>query len=356
MNLLHSILVSAIAVTLAGSARAAQLSGKIATVSGANATITMDGDVLPNVGDRINVFFRLGKAEVGVGEGEIVEAKPGTIKARIDHASGTVARDQLVRIEPDRKLQTDETHAPKANNLASDSIEGDWTASAPGNAKVSFSFRPDHTLLWVVDEPGSPKAARGKYSINISTRPNGIEISELDAADMKGQILRGKFELQGDGRLKLDLSDEAGFSDKQTLLFSRAATPVMLPPARSDSGSANTPAAPTILDGAKLELDGDIDGAIKIYTVVINLKSNDAAGYSARGYAFARKGDYESAVADWTKAATLDSSLAGELSPLIENLKSQIKYKTRTPEMTRPSGQSLDLTHVFRAHFPENCH
>src|ERR1700730_7173948 len=106
MNLRNiSILIIVLALALPGSLSAIQITGKVAALSGNTVTITMDGDVLPSVGDKVDVFFKIGNAEVSVGSGKVTEATAGTIKAKIDKSTGTVAKDQFVRIETGRQSQ-----------------------------------------------------------------------------------------------------------------------------------------------------------------------------------------------------------------------------------------------------------
>jgi tetratricopeptide (TPR) repeat protein len=53
------------------------------------------------------------------------------------------------------------------------------------------------------------------------------------------------------------------------------------------------------------ERKGDYDGAIADYTKAIELKPDDVWGYSGRGYAKIEKGDYDGAIADYTKIIEL---------------------------------------------------
>jgi hypothetical protein len=99
MNARRLWILFVVAVALPGSLSAIQITGKIAAVSGDTATIAMDGDVLPSVGNKVEIYFKMGHAEISVGSGQVTEATTGSVKARIDNATGTVAKDQLARIE-----------------------------------------------------------------------------------------------------------------------------------------------------------------------------------------------------------------------------------------------------------------
>lgn len=230
MKLLSNWRVAFVVLALPGLLYAVQITGKVTATDGDIATIALDGDVLPSVGDKVDVFFKIGHAEVSVGSGKVTEAAAGTIKAKIDNATGTLAKDQRVRIETGRKSQATEKTVPtKASGP--NPLLGDWTAAAPGGGKVSFSFKPDHTLLWLIEEPTSAKSTTGKYRVDTTITPHVVEISDLDQAELKGQTLYGLFELQSDGRLKMDMGDtrERGFSDRETILLSLATAPVVPP-------------------------------------------------------------------------------------------------------------------------------
>ena len=324
MNMRSISILFVLALALPGSLGAIQITGKVAAVSGDTATIAMDGDVLPSVGDKADVFFKLGNAEVSVGSGKVTEATAGSIKAKIDNKTGTVAKDQLVRIETGRQSQATEKTTP-TKAAGPNPLLGDWTAAAPGGATVSFSFKEDNTLLWVIEEPTSAKSTVGKYQVDASVTPHVVEISDLDQADLKGQTLYGLFEMQSDGRLKLDMGDsrERGFSDRETILMSRATSPVVPPtPSPPPTPDTRPPDEQKISLGDEHYEAKDYVGAIKAYTEAINLNPKNASAYKKRGGAFHQKDDYDSAIADWNKAITLDPSFKEDLEWLISKLKS----------------------------------
>ncbi len=325
MNLRKIIPLLALAIAFPVSLGAIQITGKVTEIAGDVATIAMDGDVLPSVGDKVEIYFKLGKAEVSVGNAHITEATTRSVKAKIDNATGSPAANQLVRITLGKQSQISEKPMP-TKPTGSNPVVGDWTGAAPGDSKVSFSFKADNTLLWVVEQPTSTMAVTAKYRVDTTVMPNVVEFFDFEEGEFKGATLRGFFELQSDGRLKIDLSEkqERGFSDRETLLMSRATTPIVRPsPVASSSASASAKPADVekVLIGHERLLARDYDGAIQAYTEAINLNSTNAAAFDGRGDAFARKDDFDSAINDWQNAISLDPKRKQTLEPLIDQAK-----------------------------------
>jgi len=79
---------------------AVEIPGKVQSVSGNTATISVEGDAIPSVGDKISIFFKMPglDEEVAVGRGTVTAVGADGITVRVDEATGTVAKDQLVRI------------------------------------------------------------------------------------------------------------------------------------------------------------------------------------------------------------------------------------------------------------------
>lgn len=98
MNLRRILLLFALALALPGALSAVQITGKVTATEGDIATIAMDGDVLPSVGSKIEIYFKLGNAEVAVGSGHITEATAASVRAKIDNSTGTVAKGHFARI------------------------------------------------------------------------------------------------------------------------------------------------------------------------------------------------------------------------------------------------------------------
>ncbi len=61
---------------------------------------------------------------------------------------------------------------------------------------------------------------------------------------------------------------------------------------------------------------GEFDRAIADYTKAIGLYPNDAIAYNNRGSAYYRKGEFDRAIADYTKAIKLDPKYAIAITPV----------------------------------------
>ena len=237
-------------------------------------------------------------------------------------------------VPPPEKKPADtspKSKAPDASPPGTAPVSGDWTSTAPGGEIVSFSFKEDGTLLFVTENAQSARSTSGKYRIDSSTKPQGIELFDFEeGGDMSGERLRGIFELQSDGRLKLDFMKDPAAPPlkeftKEALVFSKAATPVVRPNKPTptpDVAPAKSPDEKLIEEGNDLSKRKDYDGAIKAYTKAIELNPKNAGAYSRRGGCFQFKEDYDAAIADYKKAIALDPSRYSEdLGHLIESLK-----------------------------------
>jgi uncharacterized protein (TIGR03067 family) len=456
-----------LAVAAATSLHAAEITGKVRDASGDAATVVLDGDALPAVGDSAEIYFKVPGAdeEIAVASGKVVSVDAKVVKIKIEKTSGTLEKDQLARIKTGaaqatpaaknsivgewvfisdkRKLtwvfkedgttswaegsqkvsgkyRVDYTKTPHqidiedidlpgagasglygivefetdgtmkmnvsekvstrptafnqyttvfsrsqvsagttastspspsgtAKSAAQPSIAGEWTSTAPGGGIVSFSFKEDGTLLFVVEDLQTAQSTGGKYRLDPSTQPQGIELFDFEAGDLKGQRLRGLFEFQSDGRLKLDFQKDPEapalkeFS-KEALVFSKATSPIVRPnkPAPTPYVAPGpSPDEKFFSEGQTLYERKDYDGAIAAYTKAISLNPKNAVAYNHRGICFVLKGDTDAAIADYEKAIELNPSLSEILNPLVINLRAKRseereRNKTRTspPEAT----------------------
>jgi tetratricopeptide (TPR) repeat protein len=221
-----------------------------------------------------------------------------------------------------------------------------------GNNRISFSFKDNNSLLWVVESPGSTISTLAKYRLNTTVTPHVIEIFDFEEGEMKGAKLRGIFEMQSDDRLKLDVSEksEAAFT-AGTVMFSRAASPIVRPPSTSSPpkdgvavatspsppSTSTAPVDPTpdpskppdeqqIAIGDARYNRRDFDGAIEAYKEAIKLNPKNSWGYRDRGAALVQKDDPAGAIADYEQAIKLDPKRWKEsLGESIKDLKEMAK-------------------------------
>lgn len=227
-------------LAVTSSLSAAEITGKVREASGDAATVVIDGDALPAVGDSVEIFFKIQGAdeEISVASGKVAVVEAKVVKIKIDKATGTIEKDQLARIKSGITPQAAGASPSPAASLSGtaatgSTVTGDWVSTVPGGSTISFSFKQDGELLWVMEDAETAQATRGKYQLDPSTKPQSIEMFDLEEGEVKGQRLRGIFELQTDGRLKLDFGRPEAPTLKefssQALVFSKAPSPVVRP-------------------------------------------------------------------------------------------------------------------------------
>ena len=95
-NLPRLVLLALIAAT---SSRAAEITGTVREASGDTATVVVEGELVPGLGDKAEIFFKFagGKEEIAVATGTVTGEEAGTVKVKITEATGEVSKDQLAR-------------------------------------------------------------------------------------------------------------------------------------------------------------------------------------------------------------------------------------------------------------------
>ena len=311
----------------AHSTLAAAIEGKVTAVAGNKVTINLEGTAAPAVGDEAEIFFKLAGLddEVSVAAGKVASIREQTVEITIESGTGTVTKDQLARIKPHSGSSPEGTPTIAGTPSANPSLTGDWVGAGPdGVDKISFSFREDSTLLWVVEDANSARSMRAKYRVDTSVTPNVVEFLDFEEGELKGQTLRGFFELQGDGRLKMDLSEkqERGFSERETILLSRATSPIIRPnkPAPTPSQTSSTSEDEKLVTEAVVRQNhGDEAGALEATEKAIALNPKNANAFFWHGMALSHKKDWSGATADFEKAMALDPTM--HLGDLIEKTK-----------------------------------
>ena len=79
---------------------AVEIRGTVRSATTGSATIATEGESVPNIGDPVEIFFKLPgtDTEISVGRGKVSAVRGDVIEAKIDQANGTVTKDQLARI------------------------------------------------------------------------------------------------------------------------------------------------------------------------------------------------------------------------------------------------------------------
>ena len=108
---------------LAGILRAETIAGKISDARGDGATVVVEANLLPVVGDAVTIYFMLPGVdeEVLVGTGKVTSIKGELVNVTVDNLKGTLQKDQLARIDsknPQPKGSTTPSSPPISPALA----------------------------------------------------------------------------------------------------------------------------------------------------------------------------------------------------------------------------------------------
>jgi hypothetical protein len=231
-----------LALAAANPSTAAEITGKVRDAGADNVTVVIDGEAMPAVGDTAEIYFKVPGVDedISVASGTVASVEAKVVRIKIEKTTGTIEKDQLARIKSASSPTTAGASPSPASSSSpaaspsptTPSITGDWISNLSGGGTLSLSFKADGTLLWVV-AGAQNGSALGKYRIEPSTKPPSMELFDFDEGDLKGVTLRGIFELQNDGRLKLDFVEKQHeplkeFS-KNALVFSKATSPIVRP-------------------------------------------------------------------------------------------------------------------------------
>jgi tetratricopeptide (TPR) repeat protein len=199
-----------------------------------------------------------------------------------------------------------------------------------GGEKMGFSLREDGSLLWVMEDAQFAQLIPGKYRLDSSKQPKRIELFDIADVVEVGGTLHGIYELQDDGRLKLEFTKElqplSAFT-ANAVTFSRSASPIV-PPTKPTPPPYEPPASSpyqpppdqNLIDEAKAKrTSGDGAGALELLNKAIALNPKSGSAHFWRAMCFYDKKEWKASVADLEKAMELDPSI--DVRELIEKTK-----------------------------------
>lgn len=104
---MRALIITSVMLLFVAPAMPVEIDGTVRDARGETATIVTESNLVPNVGDKIEIFFNMPGTdiEVSVGAGRVSEVAADSINAQIEQATGEIARDQLVRIFSDNPTQ-----------------------------------------------------------------------------------------------------------------------------------------------------------------------------------------------------------------------------------------------------------
>ena len=189
-------LVVTLAMTLCWSAelQGAAISGKVTDVTDQTATVSLeDPAAAPAIGDRVEIFFNLAGAdvEVSVASGKVISVGRGTVRIKIEHTTGDVAKDQFARITSQKTNAIAESGStasptnPKSSPAAASeeaiqaSLTGKWAAQSVSGLQAMVVFKSDRSVIVPLQQVEGA-FVRGKYSIDAASGPARIVITGIE--------------------------------------------------------------------------------------------------------------------------------------------------------------------------------
>lgn len=169
---------------------AEEIQGKVLEVDGDTVRIEVDGDSFPNVGDPVEVYFRIPDLDdiCLVGSGSLIEASGDRIVARIEPASAKAKTGHLVRIQSEhpRKARARPALDPR-----------DWTFSSPGEGGACEQSEAGDVILSIAEGGGGEgvylrtKPLTGDF--DLSVRVDLMEWPTPEGSfNSAGVLLRGE--------------------------------------------------------------------------------------------------------------------------------------------------------------------
>lgn len=122
-----------------GSAFAADIDGVVKSSTPKYATVVSNSNLVPNPGDKIKIYFKLPgvNTEISVATGHVYGITGPNIMVQIDQATGTVAKDQLVRITSTNPKKKGEVQAVTGSPSASPAKPATGLGSATPAARTT---------------------------------------------------------------------------------------------------------------------------------------------------------------------------------------------------------------------------
>ena len=267
---------------------AADIKGAVREVSDHTATVMIEGEIIPGIGDSVEIFFKLAGSddEVSVATGTVESVDGAMVKVKIENATGDVAKDQLARFKPGKE-------------------ESPATSPTPVPSETPLPT-PTKTLPPSIPFPTAPPKNSPPTEVDpAAARLLSKGITQYSTGDINGAI-----ESYTEGiRLAPALA---------VLYLNRANAYLFKPDFRSAIADANKALElkvekaddAYVIRGAAYAGLGQYDAAIADCNRALKINPNHALAYNNRANDKIRKRDYSGAVADCNKSIALDPSSA----------------------------------------------
>lgn len=345
---------------------AADIHGVVRSATAEYATVTTDSDLIPTPGDKVEIFFKLpgGDDEISVASGHVYEITGEQIMVQIDNATGSVAKDQLVRINSlnPKEKRTPTAAAPTPSNQTSPSSEA--TLASPARTlppSIPFpTIAPKETSATSAENGVDPAAAQdltkgmAQYSAGdidgaIASYTSGIRVAPAVAVlylnRANAYLFKPNFQSAiADANKALELKVEKA-DDAFVIRGAARAGLGEYGAAMADCNRAlkiNPKHALAYNNRANNKLHlRDIHGALSDCNKSIALDPSSPLPYYNRGYAYMNKGEASKAIADWNKAMQMNPAFRVELEPLVQKLRGNSQSGNSAASNAAP--QTADL-------------
>ena len=301
------------------SAEAADIAGTVREAAGDGAKIAVAADLVPSIGDKVEIYFKIpgGEDEVGVGKGSVTEVRAEIVTVKIESTAGTIARGQLARFasaNPQKKtaaepppippvVTTTDTLQPKPEPPPGDHVAQGLALFNAGDMDGAIAHYNEAIRL--LPASGIPYFGRASAYLRKNNFDGAIADADkaltlglpnpADAFVIRGTARVNKGDVDGaiadcDRAIKID--------PKHALAYNNRSNDRML--------------------------KRDWKGALADSNKAVSLDPNLALAYYNRGFARANTNDHNGAIADWNKAIQIQPSFQEELGRQIEISRSKL--------------------------------
>lgn len=87
---------------------------------------------------------------------------------------------------------------------AQQSIIGKWEGYSPEGDIISYEFKEDNSVIWILDIPNFPGTITARYTVDYSTKPIQLNMSDYSYDLLKGFKFVGIVEFLSPTKIKID--------------------------------------------------------------------------------------------------------------------------------------------------------
>lgn len=99
--------------------------------------------------------------------------------------------------------------------MAQEDIVGKWKGESSFGDKLSYEFKADNTVVWIVDKPTFPGPITARYTVDYTTKPVQLDMFEFSFKGLKGIKFMGIVEFLSPTKMKMDGIRAEMKSDKE---------------------------------------------------------------------------------------------------------------------------------------------